>query len=455
MERPSTNQVFLVGVCGALDGAFERARGGALDFACQRVESELFLPEILPQPALVVMQVRGSDPSACERVQRGLRRSGASPLVVIADRLRAATVVQLVRLGVTDVIDLATETDDPIARALGHLGGARGGAALAELVGESKSMKLVRQQVAAAAGTRSTVLLLGETGTGKGLVARALHEHSPTAGMPFVHVDCAALAPSVIESELFGHERGAFTGAQHQHRGRFELAGRGTLFLDEIGELDVSLQAKLLRALQDRAYERVGSTSTLALQARIIAATNRDLAAAARTGSFRSDLYYRLNVFGIRMPALREHRDDIPPLVRSALPALSARLALPEPVPSAGFLARLMRHAWPGNVRELLNTLERCVAERRSARLEAEHLDGLLDDPSAAWSPHAPAAPDRVQDETAAGRRSADSERTEIAETLRITGGNVSRAARRLGMARSTLRYKLRSYDLEGLIPED
>jgi two-component system, NtrC family, response regulator HydG len=453
LETPGTNQIFLVGVCGALDGAFERARAGAHAFECRRVESELFLPERLPQFSLIVMQIRGSDPAACERVQRGLRRSGVAPLVVIADRLRAATVVQLVRSGVTDVIDLATETDDPIARALGHLGSARDGAALAGLVGESKSMRAVREQLAAVAGTRSTVLLLGETGTGKGLVARALHDHSPTAGMPFVHVDCAALAPSVIESELFGHERGAFTGAQQQHRGRFELADRGTLFLDEVGELDVSLQAKLLRALQDRAYERVGSTSTLALHARIVAATNRDLAAAARAGSFRSDLYYRLNVFGIRMPALRERLDDVPLLVRSALPGLSARLGLPEPVPTPGFIARLMRYPWPGNVRELLNTLERCVVERRPARLEAEHLDGLLEAPAEAWTPSAPAAASRVRDEGA--QRSGDGERSAIAETLRITGGNVSRAARRLGIPRSTLRYKLRSYDLEGLIPED
>src|SRR5262245_5704858 len=193
--------VFLVGVCAALDGAFERAlQAGSGDFACRRVESEQFLPDVLPQPSLVVLQVRGADPALGERVQRGVARSGASPLVVIADRLRAAAVVQLVRLGVLDVIDLATDTDDPVARVLAHLPSARAAGALAGLVGESKAMCTVREQVAAVSAARSSVLLTGETGTGKGLVARALHEHSPERGLPFVHVDCAALSPTMIES---------------------------------------------------------------------------------------------------------------------------------------------------------------------------------------------------------------------------------------------------------------
>jgi transcriptional regulator with GAF, ATPase, and Fis domain len=268
-----------------------------------------------------------------------------------------------------------------------------------------------------------------------------------------VHVDCAALSESLVESELFGHERGAFTGAVAARIGRLELARGGTLFLDEIGELPLALQGKLLRALQDRRFERLGGTRTLALDARVVAATHRDLRAAVRAGRFRADLWYRLCVFAIELPPLRTRPGDVAYLLRRELPALVERLRVPPRAVKPEFVEAFARHAWPGNVRELLHALERALLLAEGDALDAAVAHAAIEmgrvDPEPDPGPAALSARQAPIETTPAldGRP--------IAAVLRETGGNVSRAARRLGMARSTLRWQIQRLDLAHLIPED
>ncbi len=309
-----------------------------------------------------------------------------------------------------------------------------------ELLGESRAIRRLRQEIASVAATRSTVLLLGETGTGKSLVARIIHRLSRQAEGPFVHADCASFAPTMIESELFGHERGAFTGAIARRIGRVEQAHGGTLFLDEIGNAELYLQAKLLRVVQERRFERVGGTQTLVTNARLIAATHCDLEGAVARGEFRADLYYRLRVFELVLPPLRERLCDVPLLARAGLCELGQRLQLGTPEIPARFDAVLMAYPWPGNVRELFNLIERLMVSGRGEKLDVMELEALL-----GRVPVVHGTPAR--DEGAA--------RSEIAAVLLATGGNVSRAARRLGLSRSTLRYRLRRLGLCELIPND
>jgi transcriptional regulator with GAF, ATPase, and Fis domain len=318
------------------------------------------------------------------------------------------------------------------------------------LVGAAEAMERVRRRIARVAPTESTVLLLGETGTGKGLAARELHAGSPRAAGPFVHVDCAALSASLVESELFGHERGAFTGAVGPRAGRLEAARGGTLFLDEIGELELPLQGKLLRALQDRRFERLGGTRTLALDARVVAATHRDLRAAVRAGRFRPDLYFRLCVFVIELPPLRARPEDVALLVRSTLPGMARRLGLAPPRVAPAFLAAAAAHPWPGNVRELLNTLERALLLAEDGVLGGGVAREAIEAGSLA-SPESP-LPGWDVESTA---RSEEASHERIAAVLRATGGNVSRAARRLGVARTTLRWQVQRLGLQDLIPDD
>jgi transcriptional regulator with GAF, ATPase, and Fis domain len=276
-------------------------------------------------------------------------------------------------------------------------------------------------------------LLLGETGTGKELFAKVLHARSPRRQFPLVSVNCAALPPTLIESELFGHERGAFTGAVAQRQGRFELAHRGTLFLDEIGDLPLDLQAKLLRVLQEGEFERLGTSRTRKVDVRIVAATHRDLDELVASGAFRDDLYYRLNVFPVRLPPLRERREDIPALVwyfiRKRQHAMHRRI---ERVPP-NVMELLQRHSWPGNIRELENVIERALIH------STDHTLVLLDDDiEAAHSP----APDPADATTLSSV-----ERAHIEEVLRACGwriNGVGNAAERLGLHPNTLRFRMK-----------
>jgi Nif-specific regulatory protein len=241
-----------------------------------------------------------------------------------------------------------------------------------EIIGQSRALQEVLRRVAQVAPTDATVLIQGETGTGKELIARAIHQRSRYRDRPLVKVNCATLPAGLVESELFGHEKGAFTGAVARKIGRFELAGGGTIFLDEVGELPLELQAKLLRVLQEGEFERVGSSHTLTVNVRVIAATNRDLAMAVQTGSFRADLFYRLNVFPLTLPPLRERKDDIPLLVECFLARMTKKLGKALTGLSDDSMARVMRYAWPGNVRELQNVIERAAILARGPIIEID-----------------------------------------------------------------------------------
>ena len=303
-----------------------------------------------------------------------------------------------------------------------------------EIVGQSAALRRVLKQVETVAPTGSTVLIRGETGTGKELIARALHELSPRQGRTFVKLNCAAIPTGLLESELFGHEKGAFTGAINQRVGRFELAHQGTLFLDEVGDIPPELQPKLLRVLQEQEFERLGGTRTIKVDARLVAATHRDLARMVADGRFREDLYYRLNVFPVVLPPLRERPDDIPRLVRHFTQQFARRMGRRiETIPSAA-LEALARYPWPGNVRELQNVIERAVilSPGPSLQVPLNDLEAAAEDSSAP---------------TAAAVTLADAEREHILGALRETGWVVSGpkgAAARLGMKRSTLQKKMK-----------
>ena len=240
------------------------------------------------------------------------------------------------------------------------------------IVGDSSALRAMLRNVRKVAGVETTVLLTGETGTGKELIARAIHAASPRRDRPLIKMNCGAIPQGLVESELFGHERGAFTGALQRRIGRFEMADRGTLFMDEVGELPGETQVKLLRVLQEQEFERVGATRSQRVDVRLVAATNRDLEAEVQAGRFRRDLFYRLNVFPVRIPALRERVSDIPLLVKYFLAQLQRKLAKPLQAVTAESMERLQAYGWPGNIRELQNVLERSCVMATSTIVEIE-----------------------------------------------------------------------------------
>lgn len=310
------------------------------------------------------------------------------------------------------------------------------------LIGASSSMREIYGFIQKVAPSVAPVLILGESGTGKELVARAIHDTSPRAGRPFIAVNCAALSEGLIESELFGHERGAFTGAVAQKKGRFELADGGTLFLDEIGELPPGLQSKLLRVLQEGEYERVGGHQTLRVDARVIAATHRDLPRAIESGHFREDLYYRVNVLSVTVPPLRERLDDLPSLVDHFLSRAAGAMHKSVAI-GPDTLALLQRYRWPGNIRELENVIERAVVLTDGPAIRAvdlpKEITGLSGEAAQAFGD-----PNLPLDE-----KMARLEREAIRQTLDAVGWNQTQAAKRLGIKRSSLQYKMKRHGLE------
>jgi DNA-binding NtrC family response regulator len=312
---------------------------------------------------------------------------------------------------------------------------------LENIIGESASMRQVFETIQQVAPSRATVLITGATGTGKELIAKAIHNLSPRKNGPFIAVHAAALPTTLLESELFGHEKGAFTGAVERRIGRFELADGGTLFLDEIGELEPQIQVKLLRVLEERAFERVGGAKTLQVDVRLVAATNKDLKKLVSEGKFRDDLFYRLSVVTVDLPPLRERRDDIPLLVKSFLDEFSRENGkqVRELTPEATNL--LLAYDWPGNVRELRNAIEQMVVLARGERLTVRDV---------------PAAIRGGADLTKinvvrTGMTVEDAERQLIVQALKETDGNRTKAAQRIGVSRRTLHRKLKEYGLENL----
>jgi two-component system response regulator AtoC len=316
---------------------------------------------------------------------------------------------------------------------------------LGRLIGTSAALERVVKQARAVADTNATVLLAGENGTGKEVLARAIHEESPRRAAPFVAVSCAALPETLIESELFGHERGAFTGATSAKKGRFELADGGTLFLDEIGELSQAVQVKLLRVVQDRKFERLGGEKTLTVDIRLIAASNRDLEREVEAGRFREDLFYRLNVVPLTLPPLRERREDIPVLAAHLAARAAEKHNRPTPALDAALMDALAEYDFPGNVRELENLIERLVVLSNAPRLGTEHLPEkmLLVAPA-----HEDARDGR--DETTLEGATLALRRRLVAGALQAENGNKVAAARRLGISRSYLHRLVSELGIDG-----
>ncbi len=406
-----------------------------------------------PDLVLLDVMMAGLDGYAvCERL-KAAEATRAIPVIFLTALTETFEKVRAFSAGAVDYVTKPFETEELLARVGTHIALRREIEAhrrskstiqyLVEeirsdrdaMVGESPALRRVLEQIAQVAPTDSTVLIQGETGTGKELVARAIHERSPRRERPLVRVNCAALPRELVESELFGHEKGAFTGATQQRRGRFELAEGGTLFLDEVGELPLEAQAKLLRVLQEREFDRVGGTRSLRTDVRVIAATNRDLQARVAAGGFRADLYYRLNVFPIAVPPLRERREDIPGLVRHFAAKAARRLGRTLEGISPAFVERASAYDWPGNIRELENLVERASIMANGGVLDTVELFSQA-------SPSEKAPPIAAGDVTLE-----EMERVHIRRVLERTRWVIEGergAARILGLNPSTLRGRLR-----------
>jgi DNA-binding NtrC family response regulator len=315
------------------------------------------------------------------------------------------------------------------------------------MVGDAPELRAVYDVVRQAAPTKATVLVLGESGTGKELIAQALHELSAGKNGPFVKVSCAALSETLLESELFGHERGSFTGAVGRKEGRFELANGGTLFLDEIGEIAHTVQVKLLRALQTKEFERVGGTQSIKVDVRLVAATNRDLGAEVKAGRFREDLFYRLNVVSVTLPPLRRRKGDIPALVTHFIEKYGKSYGKEIEGLAPGTLNALLSHDWPGNVRELENAIERAVVLAKGSQLTADDLPATLRGPRPAGRDARGLIP---------GASLQEIEREAILRTLELVEGSTTRAAEMLGISVRKIQYRLKEY-AEGApaVPEE
>ena len=403
-------------------------------------------------PDLIFLDIWMSGLDGLATLEKIKRVRPEATVVMISGHGTIETAVRATKLGAYDFIEKPLSLEKTLmiaARALEHARLAQENARLRErldlewdIVGESPAVQALRQQISTAAPTNGRVLIHGENGSGKQLVARAIHQLSTRAAQPFVEVNCAAIPEELIESELFGHEKGAFTGAVARRKGKFELAHTGTLFLDEIGDMSLKTQAKVLRALEEQAFERVGGKDTLRVDVRVLAASNQNLPERIAAGAFREDLYYRLNVIPIEVPPLRQRREDLPLLVAHFITLFSAENGKRPKTISVEALAYFLSYDWPGNVRELRNMVERLVIMSPRDVIGPENLPPPLRPRDAE-----PTTDDGLRERTLKEAREAF-ERAYILSELRANEWNMTRTAERLGIERSHLYRKLKAYGI-------
>jgi len=409
---------------------------------------------------LILMDVRMTEMDGITALRQIKAYNPSIPILIMTAYSSVASAVEALKSGAYDYLTKPLDFEAlrlTVARALEHTRledeNRQLKAALNKrfewprIIGQSPPMHALIDMLAMVAPAEATVLITGESGTGKELVARSIHHNSPRRDLPFVVVNCAALAENLLESELFGHEKGAFTGADKRREGRFRQAHGGSLFLDEIGETRPAMQAKLLRAIQEKEIQRVGGDETLSVNVRILAATNRDLAAEVAAGRFREDLFYRLNVVSVEVPPLRTRREDIPLLAQHFLDRFAARNRKTVKGFTPQAMDALLRHEWPGNVRELENAVERAVILLMGDYVSERELPASIV-PTAPPECSPAAAPQATVNAAGAAQPLEQVERAAILNALELAGGNKSEAARRLGINRKTLHAKLKRYGM-------
>src|SRR6267378_816189 len=426
--------------------------GYRTDTAADGVEALEKIPAFAP--SIVITDVKMPRMGGMELVERLADLAQSIAVVMVTAQKATDTAFHAGRLGVQDYIEkpidfrrlrsiltkideiLNTRTENEVTRRK-----LRDAGSLGSLIGSSKKMQEIFHLIEMVSPSTASVLITGASGTGKELVARTVHELSPRRNKPFVPINCAAIPETLIESEIFGHEKGAFTGALERRTGCFELAEGGTLLLDEIGEMPVGTQAKLLRVLEDRKLRRLGSKVETSVDVRVLAATNKIPDEAVARGELRNDLYYRLNVFNIHMPSLREHKEDVPDLVQTLLAEMNTKHGRKVATVSEAVLNQFNNYSWPGNVRELRNTLERAVIVCESAVVETKHLPPGF---GQATVRQAANDPDAVR--LGVGTTVGEAEKMLILKTLEATSNNKTKAAEILGISLKTLHNKLKEY---------
>ncbi len=404
------------------------------------------------KPDVVILDIRLPDGNGLDLLRKLKGGNAESAVIMMTAFHDMDTTIRAIKLGATEYITKPIDVDElekALLRAMRATGGPPEGRTLPDpavsyrkgtIVGNSKEMKEIFKTIGALSENRVTVLIEGETGTGKELIARAIHCNSSHKDNPFLAINCSAIVPTLLESELFGHEKGAFTGATAQKKGRFELAGEGTIFLDEVGDMPMELQAKLLRFLQEKEFEHVGGEKTLHSNARVIAATNKELQQMVRQGTFREDLYYRLSVAAIKVPPLRARKEDIELLVAHLLKKISSELHKNIRSVEGKVLRMLIEYDWLGNVRELENILTRAAINTQGEIIFGESVSPLLVR-SKRLAKNQPTG--------ATSRSLAEVERDYIVAVLNETRGRLGKACQILGISRPTLRQKLKEYALD------
>ncbi len=434
-------------LCWALEKAMRQEGYQALSATSGKKGLELIKEE---SPSLVILDLKMPEMDGLEVLRKAREIQPGLPVIMLTAHGTIETAIEAMKIGAVDYLTKPFDLEElkivikqnlMVSRLVTEVNFLRNELAkkYTNLIGESKAIQEIKRLIEKVAKSNATVLITGESGTGKEVAALAIHQQSLRKDGPFVPVNCAALPEQLLESELFGHEKGAFTGAVARKLGRFELADRGTIFLDEITEIPLSMQVKLLRVLQEKSFERVGGTETLCVDVRVIAATNRDIASAMQQGQFREDLYYRLNVFQIHMPPLRERKEDIPLLAQHFVEKFRPTYLVNKISPAA--MELLVRYHWPGNIRELQNVIERAAIICQGNEILPEHLPKELLAAQKTTAGPVINFPDQ-------GISLEEVEKELILKALEKTGGNQTRAAQLLGITRSALLYRSQKYGI-------